>query len=95
MMAIKVLVASYFTTNLPIVSHLEEFAICIEKYDNIIVKTGTGSGKSTMLPPYLIAMGYGRVVVTQPRRLPCVMICKRIKKTHSADLVGYSYAGTQ
>ncbi len=50
-----------------------------------------------MLPPYLIAMGkgYDRVVVTQPRRLPCAMICKRIKKTHSADLVGYSYAGAQ
>lgn len=46
-----------------------------------------------MLPPYLIAMGYDRVVVTQPRRLPCSMICKRIKKTHSDDLVGFSYAG--
>lgn len=95
MMAIKVLVASYFTNNLPIVNHLEDFAKCITNHANIIVKTGTGSGKSTMLPPYLIGMGFDRVVVTQPRRLPCAMIYQRIRKTHSADLVGYSFAGAQ
>jgi HrpA-like RNA helicase len=58
-----------------------------------VVKVGTGSGKSTILPPFLVGMGYKRVVVTQPRRLPCSMIYKRIKQTHSSDLVGYSYAG--
>jgi HrpA-like RNA helicase len=40
-------------------------------------------------------MGFKRVVVTQPRRLPCSMIYKRIRQTHSKDLVGYSYAGTK
>jgi len=36
-----------------------------------MVKVGTGSGKSTVIPPYLVGLGYGKVVVTQPRRLPC------------------------
>ena len=78
-MSMKVLVASYFTTNLPIVNHLEEFADMIKKFDNIVVKVGTGSGKSTILPPFLVGMGFKKVVVTQPRRLPCFMIYKRIK----------------
>ena len=65
----------------------------IDKHQNIIVKVGTGSGKSTILPPFLVAMGFNRVIVTQPRRLPCKMIYRRIQKTHSKDLVGYSFAG--
>lgn len=92
MMQIKVLVASYFSVNLPIVSKLSDFSQCISNNDIIIVKVGTGSGKSTILPAYLVGIGFKKVIVTQPRRLPCFMIYKRIKKTHSADLVGYSYA---
>lgn len=36
-----------------------------------MLKVGTGSGKSTVIPPYITALGYLKVVVTQPRRLPC------------------------
>lgn len=43
-----------------------------------MVKVGTGSGKSTVIPPYLVGKGYKKVVVTQPRRLPCREIYKRI-----------------
>jgi len=43
-----------------------------------MVKVGTGSGKSTVIPPYLVGLGYKKVVVTQPRRLPCTQIYKRI-----------------
>lgn len=57
------------------------------------MKTGTGSGKSTVLPPYMIGMGYKKVIVTQPRRLPCREIYFRICSTFDEDLVGYSYSG--
>jgi len=43
-----------------------------------MVKVGTGSGKSTVIPPYLVGLGCKKVVVTQPRRLPCTQIYKRI-----------------
>ena len=41
----------------------------------MVVKTGTGSGKSTVLPPFMLGLGYKKVYVTQPRRLPCKRIC--------------------
>ena len=42
-------------------------------------------GKSTLLPALLIAKGYDRVIVTQPRRLPCTMIAKRVNETVDLD----------
>lgn len=67
----RTLVTMLLTLNLPIVPHLSHFKKLIESKDNIIVKTGTGSGKSTVLPPFIIALGFKKVIVTQPRRLPC------------------------
>ncbi len=65
----------------------------LDRNNTIVVKTGTGSGKSTVLPPFTIALGYSRVVVTQPRRLPCRAIYQRICTTFDESLVGYSYSG--
>lgn len=45
------------------------------------------------MPPYIVALGCKRVVVTQPRRLPCRAIYQRICDTFFPSLVGYSYAG--
>ncbi|UJR34537.1 hypothetical protein I4U23_027314 [Adineta vaga] len=41
--------------------------------------------KSTLLPALLIAEGYDKVIVTQPRRLPCQLICKRVNETMLLD----------
>jgi HrpA-like RNA helicase len=54
-----------------------------------MVKVGTGSGKSTVIPPYLIGLGYKKVVVTQPRRLPCREIYKRICQVFGEGVAGY------
>lgn len=54
-----------------------------------MVKVGTGSGKSTVIPPYLIGLGYEKVVVTQPRRLPCREIYKRINSVFGEGISGY------
>jgi len=61
----------------------------LEKIDNYLVttiSTSTGSGKSTLLPALLIAEGYDRVIVTQPRRLPCQLISKRVNETMKIDI---------
>jgi ATP-dependent RNA helicase DHR2 len=54
-----------------------------------MVKVGTGSGKSTVIPPYLVGLDYKRVVVTQPRRLPCREIHARISSVFGEGIAGY------
>ena len=57
-------------------------------------------GKSTLLPALLIAAGYDKVLVTQPRRLPCKLIAKRVNETMITDrnrfgikLAGWAVSG--
>lgn len=57
-----------------------------------MVKVGTGSGKSTVIPPYLVGLGYNKVVVTQPRRLPCHQIYKRVSDVFGSGIAGYMIA---
>lgn len=59
-------------------------------------------GKSTLLPALLVAEGYDKVIVTQPRRLPCQLICKRVNETMASDkgstgeeLAGWAVSGNE
>ena len=38
----------------------------------------TGCGKSTQLPQYLMEAGYTKIACTQPRRIACVSLAKRV-----------------
>ena len=60
------------------------------------------SGKSTLLPALLVAEGYDKVIVTQPRRLPCQLICKRVNQTMisnggstAEELAGWAVSGAE
>ncbi|NXD18207.1 DHX34 helicase, partial [Nothocercus nigrocapillus] len=58
----------------------------------LLVAGDTGCGKSTQVPQFLLAAGYGRVAVTQPRRVACVALAKRVafESLHQyGDQVGY------
>jgi len=61
----------YYGQQLPITQHLQKFKDLLNRHNVVMVKVGTGSGKSTVIPPYLVGSGYNKVVVTQPRRLAC------------------------
>ena len=50
-----------------------------------ILQSSFLSGKSSILPALLIAEGYDKVIVTQPRRLPCQSISRRVNETMSID----------
>ena len=84
---------TYFTIDLPIVDHLQDFREKFLKTRLMVVKTGTGSGKSTVLPPFILGLGYRHIMVTQPRRLPCQRIFQRISDTYGNGIVGYRIAG--
>ena len=43
-------------------------------------------GKSTLLPALLIAEGYDKVLVTQPRRFPCTSVSNRVNDTIKTDI---------
>ncbi|CAF4783376.1 unnamed protein product, partial [Rotaria socialis] len=56
--------------------------------------------KSTLLPALLIAEGYERVLVTQPRRLPCTSICDRVNSTMTSNedserIAGWAVSGDE
>ena len=91
--AFNILTKTYYELKLPIVDHLIEFNKIFRDNQLIVVKTGTGSGKSTVLPPYLVGLGMKKVMVTQPRRLPCSEIYKRVGSIYGKEMVGYMVAG--
>jgi HrpA-like RNA helicase len=43
-----------------------------------VVAGDTGCGKSTQVPQYLLAAGYNAIAVTQPRRIACIALAKRV-----------------
>jgi HrpA-like RNA helicase len=92
---------SCFRTQLPLYEFSEDLLDKIERNAVTTISTATGSGKSTLLPALLVAEGYDKVIVTQPRRLPCQSICERVNETMMIDvgssanqLAGWAVSGT-
>ncbi|CAF2046513.1 unnamed protein product [Rotaria magnacalcarata] len=91
-----------FIIQLPLYESSKELLQQINMNTVITISTSTGSGKSTLLPALLIAEGYDRVIVTQPRRLPCSLISSRVNKTMTAEanpngenLAGWAVSGDE
>ncbi|CAF2088565.1 unnamed protein product [Rotaria magnacalcarata] len=74
-----------FKIQLPLFESSQDLLDKIEENSVTTIATSTGSGKSTLLPALLIAEGYDKVIVTQPRRLPCQLIAKRVNETMEAE----------
>lgn len=93
---------SSFKTQLPLFQFSRDLLNKIDQNAVTTISTPTGSGKSTLLPALLIAEGYDKVIVTQPRRLPCQLLCKRVNETmmidvgsNAAQLAGWAVSGTE
>ncbi|GMS97289.1 hypothetical protein PENTCL1PPCAC_19464, partial [Pristionchus entomophagus] len=64
--------------DLPIAVRREEILQLLEKNQVLIVAGDTGCGKSTQVPQYLLAASYSGICCTQPRRIACTALAKRV-----------------
>ena len=69
--------------DLPVAAGLAELVGAVRAEGTAVLHAPPGTGKTTLVPPALAALGAGRVVVTQPRR-----IAARAAAKHLADLLG-------
>ncbi|XP_018310380.1 probable ATP-dependent RNA helicase DHX34 isoform X2 [Mycetomoellerius zeteki] len=78
--------------NLPVARYKEKIVEMIKTEKVIVVAGDTGCGKSTQIPRYLYEAGFQKIACTQPRRIACISLAKRVAfETLSDNLsrVGY------
>ncbi|PKN54117.1 MAG: ATP-dependent helicase HrpB, partial [Deltaproteobacteria bacterium HGW-Deltaproteobacteria-14] len=66
---------------LPVASVLEDLAAALRGHRRVVLVAPPGSGKTTLVPPFLLASGLcpsGEIVVLQPRRVAARTVARRI-----------------
>ncbi|KAK7086410.1 DEAH (Asp-Glu-Ala-His) box polypeptide 34 [Halocaridina rubra] len=63
---------------LPIAGYKEEIISAVRDNKVVVIAGDTGCGKSTQVPQYLLAAGYSNIACTQPRRIACISLSKRV-----------------
>ncbi|MDZ4800636.1 MAG: ATP-dependent helicase HrpB [Bryobacteraceae bacterium] len=64
--------------NLPVNEVLSQILLAIREGDNVIIDAEPGAGKTTRVPPALLSVVPGEVIVLEPRRLPARMAASRV-----------------
>ncbi|GFS00064.1 pre-mRNA-splicing factor ATP-dependent RNA helicase DHX15, partial [Elysia marginata] len=64
--------------NLPIYQYREKIVDTLRQHQVVVVAGDTGCGKSTQVPQYLMEAGYEKIACTQPRRIACISLSKRV-----------------
>lgn len=67
-----------FQADLPIAAYKDEIVEALKSEQILILAGDTGCGKSTQVPQYLYRAGYEKVACTQPRRIACISLSKRV-----------------
>ncbi|XP_015123362.1 probable ATP-dependent RNA helicase DHX34 isoform X1 [Diachasma alloeum] len=78
--------------NLPVAKHREEIIGAVKEERVVIIAGDTGCGKSTQVPQYLYSAGFSKIACTQPRRIACISLSKRVAfetLTENFPVVGY------
>jgi ATP-dependent helicase HrpB len=72
---------------LPVDAHLPEIAGALAATANLVIEAPPGAGKTTRVPPALLAAGFGEVLVLEPRRLAARLAARRVA-TEMGESVG-------
>lgn len=64
--------------NLPIYQYRDRIVELVRLHSVVVVAGDTGCGKSTQVPQYLLSAGFNHVACTQPRRIACISLAKRV-----------------
>ncbi|XP_061575797.1 probable ATP-dependent RNA helicase DHX34 [Cololabis saira] len=64
--------------NLPIYQYRDRIVELVRLNPVVVVAGDTGCGKSTQVPQYLLSAGFNHVACTQPRRIACMSLAKRV-----------------
>ncbi|KAK2587022.1 hypothetical protein KPH14_010983 [Odynerus spinipes] len=78
--------------NLPVAQYKEKIIETIKQERVVIIAGDTGCGKSTQVPQYLYSAGFNKIACTQPRRIACISLAKRVAfetLTENRNEVGY------
>ncbi|OCT67971.1 probable ATP-dependent RNA helicase DHX34 isoform X2 [Xenopus laevis] len=65
-------------SSLPIFQYMDKIISMVREHQVVVVAGDTGCGKSTQVPQYLLAAGFGHIACTQPRRIACISLAKRV-----------------
>lgn len=78
--------------DLPIAQYRNQIVESLNESRVLLIAGDTGCGKSTQVPQYVMEAGYNKVVCTQPRRIACVSLAKRVAYetlTEFKSTIGY------
>lgn len=64
--------------SLPIFQYRDRIVEMVRTHPVVVVAGDTGCGKSTQVPQYLLASGFNHIACTQPRRIACISLAKRV-----------------
>lgn len=79
-------------TELPIDAHLTDIVKALGPGASLVLRAEPGAGKTTRVPPALLAHVTGEIVVLEPRRLAARLAAERVaeeQQSRLGDLVGY------
>lgn len=64
--------------NLPVAQYKDEIIDAVRNEQVVLIAGDTGCGKSTQIPQYLHQAGFQSIACTQPRRIACISLSKRV-----------------
>lgn len=64
--------------SLPIFQYRDRIVELVRAHPVVLVAGDTGCGKSTQVPQYLLSAGFSNIGCTQPRRIACISLAKRV-----------------